>query len=547
MLTITAPHLSGSTFTLARQPEPQSHAGGDDEPIFTSAQLEEMVMRRFNPLTALTARTLTAALDAFALGDLAPAARLWEKIAERERIIATVKAKREEAIALRPRIVETTEDSPEAKDQQKVLEVFLDSIRAGHALDRHIAGGFSLLVQQMMESVSYKYALHHLRWMPDAACTFDLPSGRAVPSLRLTCEQVPLEYFEARTGELRFLGADLAYNGQPLAPAQWMVTTGPGLMRAASIAVYEARLARHDKLNLSEKWGQPAVLGHTTAAKNSDQGKAMAAAVRSVAANYRGAFYGSDRNAIETLWPSGGGGAGGTPMQEIMDDARREIVTLYIGSDLSTISRGGAEGSVGASVQGDSEADRQRADCLRIGETFNAAILPVLIKWYFGDEARVLVRLVIEAPDNEDRTSLIAAVQAVVGMGGEVPVAPVAKRLGVPIAKAGEIVFQKPAPPAPPAFNSAPARGAESPALGKLMASARQLFAEKTAEDLQPLRTAIAKVLQGDDAGLLARAKALHAALPKLAAEIIPAKGNADALYQILSAAVAEGLSSTTQ
>lgn len=538
-----APQFMGSTLTLGTPDAVAGYAGDENEPVFSRDEIEQLLMRRLNPLAALTASTLTSALDAFDNGELAPAARLWEKMARRERWLANVKSKREEAIALRPWLVEKTEDTPEAEDQQTVLENFWRGVRAGHALNRHVTGGFALLVTQMMESVSYFYAAHHLRWAPDAAQTFKLPSGRSVPALGLTFEQVPLEYFEARTGELRFLGGDLAYTGTPLAPRAWMITTGPGLMIAASIALYEARLARHDRLNLSEKWGQPAVLGHTTAAKNSDQGKAMAAAVRSVAANYRGAFYGSDRNAIETLWPTGGGGGSATPMKEIMDDVRRDIVTLYIGSDLSTISRGGAEGGVGASVQGASEADRQRADCQRLSETL-AEISRIVIAWYFGDSARVLARLVIEAPDNENTTALVTAVQAVVGMGGEVPVAPVAKRLNVPLAKTGETILQKPAagPVPPAAINAAPA-GADGPVLGKLMAAARDLFAEQTAADLQPLRTAISKVLQGDDAGLLDRARALYAALPALGEKIIAANGNAKALYRILSAAMAEGLS----
>lgn len=540
------PQFTGSTLPLGAPIAVAASAGDGSEPVFSRDEIEQLLMRRLNPLAALTASTLTSALDAFDNGELAPAARLWEKMARRERWLANVKSKREEAIALRPWLIEKTEDSPAAEDQQTVLEKFWRGVRATHALNRHVTGGFALLATQMMESVSYFYAAHHLRWMPDAAQTFELPSGRSVPALGLTFEQVPLEYFEARTGELRFLGGDLAYTGTPLAAKAWMITTGPGLMIAASIALYEARLARHDRLNLSEKWGQPAVLGHTTAAKNSDQGKAMAAAVRSVAANYRGAFYGSDRNAIETLWPTGGGGGSATPMKEILDDVQRDIVTLYIGSDLSTISRGGAEGSVGASVQGASEADRQRADCQRLGETL-AEISQIVLRWYFGDSAPVLARLIIEAPDNEDRTSLITAVQTVVSMGGQVPVAPVAKRLNVPLAKSGETVFQKAAataPFAPAAFNAAPA-GADGPVLGKLMATARDLFAEQTAADLQPLRTAIAKVLQGDDAGLLDRARALYAALPALGEKIIAAQGNAEALYKILSAAAAEGLSTT--
>jgi hypothetical protein len=526
---------------------------GDDEPLFTPQQREELVMRRFNPLAALTALTLTSALDSFDAGYLAPAARLWGKIAERERVIATVKPKREEAVALRPWVVDAIEESPEAANQKAVVEAFVNSLKAGHALDRHVTGGFALLVQQMMESVSYRYAVHHLRWAPDAAETIELPNGGGeVPSLKVTCEYVPLEYFEARTGELRFLGTDQGYNGQPLADRQWMTTTGPGLMRAAAIAIYEARLARHDRMNLSEKWGQPAVLGHTTATKNSDAGRAMKTAVTSVASNYRGVIYGSDRNVIEPVWPSASGGGGSTPMKEIMDDVRRELVTLYIGSDLSTVSRGGSEQSVGASVQGDSETQRQQADCQMISETFTTTLVPIVVKWYFGETARVLVKLTIEPPDNENASQLSEAVMMMVDLGAPVPVAPVAKRLKVPIATEGnEAIFKKAASMVEDPLDAltgkktainAGARPPDAQVTGKLLARMRDLFGHALAEDLQPLRSAMAEALHGDEATMIERARTIYARLAELGPEIIKAQGSARTLYQILSAAAASGL-----
>ena len=92
------------------------------------------------------------------------------------------------------------------------------------------------------------------------------------------------------------------------------------------------------------------------------------------------------------------------------------------------------------------------------------------------------------------------------------------------------------------AANDGPA-GADAPVLGKLLATARGLFARATAEDLQPLRQALDEVLQGDDSGLLDRARALQAALPGIATQVLAASGNAAALYRILSAAAATGLS----
>ena len=52
------------------------------------------------------------------------AARLWEEIARRDETIASVKAKREEAVSQRDWTVQPIDESPEAQDQAAALENF---------------------------------------------------------------------------------------------------------------------------------------------------------------------------------------------------------------------------------------------------------------------------------------------------------------------------------------------------------------------------------------------------------------------------------------
>ncbi len=106
------------------------------------------------------------------------AARLWEEIARRDETIASVKAKREEAVAVTRLDRRAAGRSPAAQDQAAALEHFYLHLRAAHALQRHTTGGFPLLVTQMMEAVSFGYAAHHLIWQPDARRPLALPSGR---------------------------------------------------------------------------------------------------------------------------------------------------------------------------------------------------------------------------------------------------------------------------------------------------------------------------------------------------------------------------------
>ena len=92
-----------------------------------------------------------------------------------------------------------------------------------------------------------------------------------------------------------------------------------------------------------------------------------------------------------------------------------------------------------------------------------------------------------------------------------------------------------------------PATGADSPVLGKLLAKARHSFPAALARDLQPLKAALAAVLHGDDAGLAERAAALDAKLrdPAFVESLITSAASSTALFEILSAATAQGLSTS--
>ncbi len=522
-------------------------------PVFSSAELEQLAWRRFNPLSTLSALTLSAALDAFATGLPSQAARIWTEICRREETLASVKSKREESVALRDWTVVPLDNSPAAKDQAAALSNFYRSFRAGHSLNRHEVGGFPLLVTQMMEAVAFRYAIHHLIWKPDAVRQWTLPSGKSVPTLNCQAEYVPLEYFEARTGELRFLGSNQGITGETLDPGAWMVTTGPGLMIAGSILYWYKRLATHDLVNFSEKFGTPGLIIHTTDAQNSPGGQMALQLARSLAGNYRGVQYGAQENKVEIVWPSGGTGSGNLPMTGIIQDVSRQMAILFLGADLSTMSRGGD--GVGASIQGEEQEKRLRADCARITETLNATLDPIVLRWYFGDQAPVLAKVVIEAPVNEDKKALWNLVSGMVGLGAKVPVADIAKRLNVPVDPDGPEFFVPAAAPAAPisdtggdaaASNVAPARRPKPDGanLGPLLAKGRLMYADAALADMQPLATAIQHVLGADDDGLEARARKLHDALPHLGSQIIAANNSADALIKILGAAVATGIAS---
>jgi hypothetical protein len=524
-----------------------------NEPLFSPEQLEMLSFRRFNPFAQFNAAGLANALDSYLAGYLVPAARLWERLAKQQKTIRNVKAKREEAVALRPRVIERVDDSPMAFDQAFILEHFYANARAGHALNRNVRGGFSKIVMQMMEAKSFGTAAHHLIWNPDSSTQIKLPSGASVPSLTARFEYVPMEFFESRTGELRFLGMSQAYSGERLAETAWLVTSEESpLMFAASVLAYYDKLATSDNINFSEKFGTPGIVVHTTAQRGTPEGDSAVALARSLGSNYRGTQFGAAENKVEIVWPSGGTSGNSLPMHNIIEEVKRDLASLYLGADLSTQSRG--QESVGASVQQEGEERRERADCAWISETLNAGIDVIVLRWYFGD-APVLARVVIDAPKNEDRSMLSQLVQDMVALGAEVPIEPILKRLNVPQAKATEKTFEKPAVPVlgesgngkpetgkpgkkTTATNVAPTPEEE---LDRFLGPLREDYFVAFAGDMRPLGVALDAVLANDAINFDSKVTWLRSQLPSLLKEINAAPKTADVLEQIIRTAFATG------
>ncbi len=518
--------------------------------LFSPEQLEMLSFRRFNPFAAFNAASLAHALDSYLGGYLVPAARLWERLAKQHKTIRNVKAKREEAVALRPRAIERTDDSPMAYDQAFVLENFYANARAGHALNRNVRGGFSKIVMQMMEAKSFGTSAHHLIWNPDSSRQIKLPSGASVPSLTAKFEYVPMEFFESRTGELRFLGMSQAYSGQPLEDAVWLVTSEESpLMFAAAVLAYYDKLATSDMINFSEKFGTPGIVIHTTAQRGTPEGDSAVALAKSIGSNYRGTLFDAIENKVEIVFPTGGVTGTSLPMNTQMEDIKRDLASLFLGSDLSSQSRGGqGEKSVGASLQQEGEERRERADCAWISETLNAGIDVTVLRWYFGD-APVLARVSVDAPKNEDRTILANLVGEMVGLGAQVPQESVMKRLNVPLAKAGEkLIFIKPALAEAPipggamiATNVAEARATGNTALDKVLGALAPEFRKALAGDMRPLASAIDGVLAEDTIGFNSKVAWLQSQLPSLLKEINQSPKSADALAAILKKSFEDG------
>ena len=337
------------------------------------AAAEREIRWRGSPLRSLDPDGLASAIESFRAGTLAPLARIVDELELRDDTMRSCSRKMRAAAARCPHKVLIREGVGEgarerAEAHRRALERLWGRVRVTDALQRNARGGMRLLLKQMMGAQSMAFAAHELVWTPTADGSLDL-----------TLVHVPLQFFENRTGALRYLRDPAAqWDGEEMAEGEWLVTAGDGVGIAAAIAATFKRLSLQDWLLFSERCGQPGLHAATDAKQGSEQWDNLVAAV----ANF-GREWGivTDRStAVDTVSLANGGTPPYPALVERMD---RAIATLYRGSDLSTIS--GGEGSVGASQQGE-EADILEQDaCEMLSEALQEQVERPFIRYVFGD------------------------------------------------------------------------------------------------------------------------------------------------------------------
>jgi phage gp29-like protein len=496
--------------------------------IFSAAMLRYVREIRTAMFRGLSGETLACALDGFDRGDLRQAATMWQPMARRDDMISIVKPKREKSVSRREWQVLTVDGSRAAKAQQQVLTEFWNNVRAVNAFDLNQKGGFALLVRQMMESVSFQYANHHLIWKPSR------------DRLDCTFEYVPLQFFENRTGLLRFCPTGFEMEGQTLAETEWMTTVGDGLMVAGSIGYFCKRNALADFLAFSDKFGMPGLLGRTKHGKDSEGGIAMAEAVEAFGQDWAAVLYGDDgqvKDPIQLIRAEGGSGS--LPMPLIIDRVDKRFAALWRGADLSTMS---AKDNTGASLQGGETDLIEQDDALTISEKLNE-IERIVLEFHFGAAAaatpKAYIRLIV--PQSEDLKLLLQVIQALVPLGAPIAVNETLERFGMAQPKEGDALLtaaRAAAVPADPAAEADAARLNADAEEEKFLAGAARLLAKAGREDRAELVAEMKAVLNAPDA---TRLNALADFVAQLPDKIGHDSAQQDAWENLLASALVNG------
>lgn len=482
------------------------------KPQVDSSRVAIERMQRFNPLRNLGPDSLRSAHEEFAAGRLRPAAKLWDAIERTDDIIKVVSDKRRKAVSRHGFEIIQDDDSPESKRHAEALQFFYDQLIATRADDRNIRGGLPMAIRHMMDAVGKRYAVHEIIWRP-------IEGG-------LTAELVfvPLWYFENTTGELRLLNGITATDGAELAPGEWLVNSGDGVMEACAAAYMFKHLPLQDWLLYSEKYGMPIPVGKSPDQPGSEGWEAMEDAVGALGA-CDGAVISSNG---EIDFPTAGNAAN-LPYPALIERMDRALASLWRGADLGTMSAD----AQGASLQGGETELLEDDDAANITDVLNEQIDRFVVLYACGSQTpKAWVK--IKGGVREDVERDLKTDKTLAEIGFASPLEQLQKRYNRPDLEA--------AAPVVPSVDAANEKMADDPT-AELKKNARGAIAQAIEMDYRPVAARIADLIDNTaDADLeVELTRFRDEELQQLTAQVIDDPAAATAYEAALTASLFNG------
>jgi phage gp29-like protein len=440
----------------------------------------------WSPLEHLTPRTLAAALADLRAGDLQVYARLWDEVRQRDDMLSAVVPKRSKAVSrLQWEVVELAPGAA-AKRQKEIFEAFLNGLDYTDAMDADQSGGADALIRGMMLAVGHGWSVQEIVWRPGAG------------GLSAEFRQVPLEFFERRTGRLRFLAAEGAYDGRDLEEGGWLVTACPDRLAVPSLALYLFKhMPLRDWLIYCHRYVFPGLHGRTAANKGSAEWDDLFAAIAALAPEWS-VLTGMDAELKIVDYMKGE-----LPYDKLVDRCDRRMTAIWRGADLSTMS---ADNSTGASLQ-QGETDLLTIDDAGMVEgVVNRRLLPFVLRYTLGD-GPPLVALSIQTPNPQTKQDLDIDGK-LIDWGVAIAKRDLRKRYGRAAPDAGDEVAERPERQAPD--------GVRLPNAGRVETAPRDPVFAALDADLAPMRDRVAKALQLPDGEMEAELERIAHAAPDL-------------------------------
>jgi phage gp29-like protein len=253
-----------------------------------------------------------------------------------------------------------------------------------------------------------------------------------------------------------------------MAPGEWLVTCGDGLMECISLIYTFKWLAMKSWLALLDKFGQPGIHGKTDATVGSKEWNEFVAAVQDFSQEWAAVTNRSGEIALVEAKTTTSGNGPFDPMVEKLD---RAITQLMRGGDLGTSS---GQNRQGASLQEDESEILETDDNKVLEETLALKVTRYAIAWKFGPDAPVLVYIKLRTTPRRDLQNDIAVDEFLLGAGAPLGTNATLERYNRPVPDKGDELLKPPMPPKPagpkPGENN-PSQTTANPEFGKSFAN----------------------------------------------------------------------------
>lgn len=488
-------------------------------------KLQYYMRLRHNPLPTVAPDSLRRMQEAWDCGWLQDFALTSRQMVRKDDMLRAVASKRHQSPMVRGWEIVMTEDTPEAEAHKAALEYCYNNLVATVATEPDCEGSTALLLEQMNEAVSFKWACHEMELLTSA------------DGITARLHYVHNDWFERTTGRLRFRSDYASPYGAELVRGNWIIHSADGLQDAAAIAWLYKHMSLQDWLIYCTRHGMPGFLGKSGAVPNSPEWKVMETAVASLSAEWAGVISKDDDVTALQL-----GSAGELPYPPMVAHMDRAFATLYRGGDLSTISGQQPGDNPGASVQG-GETDRlDAADATRICDTLNRSLDLRVIRWAFGEGVTPLAYFSVKGLTRDMTDQNIKVDQALHTMGFPLTLQSLSERYGRPLPSGAEALLPPPQPqavPGQPPFSAANEGPSAQARLARIMGVQRR-WLDPAAEEIRRLETVLRDKTVPDEEAYR-QAQAIISRLPELG-ESVNDKELADLLFATMSAAAAESI-----
>jgi phage gp29-like protein len=353
-----------------------------------ASRVSAAMMNQWSPLEFMTPVSLSAALRELKAGDPRQFSNLWDDARVREDMLSSVEPKRRKDVSRIPWEITSEDDNPEAERQKEILKYFFKNLRCTDLLDSDKTGSVSALIRGMMLAVGYGHSVHEIIWKPS-------PSGLAAEF-----RQMPLQFFERRSGKMRYLPSDGAYNGIDLDDGGWLVTGCDDKLGIASLVLYLFKhMPLRDWLIYCDRYAIPGLHGKTTAQKGSGDWNSLRDALLSFGQDWA-LLTGQDA----TVTPVDISAKGQLPYPPLIERCDRRMSGLWRGGDLSSMSSTQGQGT-GSNMQ-EGETDILLVDdVMMCEEAINTRIVPYVLRYTLGTD-QVLASFRLQQADEQTESNL---------------------------------------------------------------------------------------------------------------------------------------------